>query len=80
MNANLLLRLGAVLVGAALLSSCQLGPKSAKQYGHRGTGMDQITLAAANQRHRSGKKGGRFIVLKNQRLNRAETAPSQRVS
>ena len=50
MKPNLMLRLGAVLVGAALLSACQLGTKSAKQYGYRGTGMDQITLAAANKK------------------------------
>lgn len=50
MKPNLMLRLGAVVLGAALLSACQVGTKSAKQYGYRGTGMDQITLAAANKK------------------------------
>jgi photosynthetic reaction center cytochrome c subunit len=57
MRANLLLRLGAVLVGAALLSACQVGTKSAKQYGYRGTGMDQITLAAASKTLRRLSRG-----------------------
>lgn len=50
MKPNLMLRIGAVVIGAALLSACQVGTKSAKQYGYRGTGMDQITLAAANKK------------------------------
>jgi hypothetical protein len=33
-----ILRLGAILAGMALLSACQLGTKSAQQYGYRGTG------------------------------------------
>lgn len=45
-----ILRLGAVLAGAALLSACQLGTKSAEQYGYRGTGMDQINVAAAKKK------------------------------
>ena len=45
-----ILRLGVVLAGAALLSACQLGTKSAQQYGYRGTGMDQISLAAAKKK------------------------------
>ena len=44
-----ILRLGAVLAGAALLSACQLGTKSAEQYGYRGTGMDQINVASAKK-------------------------------
>lgn len=45
-----ILRLGVVLAGAALLSACQLGTKSAQQYGYRGTGMDQISLASAKKK------------------------------
>jgi len=50
MTRTMLLRLGAVLAGAALLGACQLETKSAKQSGYRGTGMDQITLASANKK------------------------------
>ena len=35
----------AALASAALtLSGCELGPKQSVQNGHRGTGMDQVTL------------------------------------
>lgn len=35
----------AALASAALtLTGCELGPKQSQQYGHRGTGMDQVTL------------------------------------
>jgi len=41
-----ILRLGVVLAGAALLGACQLGTKTAKQNGYRGTGMDLIQLVS----------------------------------
>jgi Photosynthetic reaction centre cytochrome C subunit len=45
-----MLRLGAVLAGAALLSACQLGTKTSQQYGYRGTGMDQVRLVSETKK------------------------------